>query len=129
MFIITLHLFFDSLVISIVRFDFLRDVTVYTKDTSAVDEDLGKDVEDAVVNFSGWWEHEGDECHDDATGEEGDGGPLFEFRFHVSLLTLIAFFIGDAVVTFDDVGREDGVFLLPTKKHQRGESLVPYVIL
>ena len=46
MLIITLHLFFDSLVISIVRFDFLRDVTVYAEDTSAVDEDLSEDVED-----------------------------------------------------------------------------------
>ena len=46
MLIITLHLFFDSLVISVVRFDFLRDVTVYAEDTSAVDEDLSEDVED-----------------------------------------------------------------------------------
>ena len=43
---ITLHLFFDSLVIVVIFLDFLRDVTVYSKDTSAVDEDLGKDVED-----------------------------------------------------------------------------------
>lgn len=74
MFIMMLHLFLFSLVISIVRFDFLRDVTVYTKDTSAVDKDLGEDVKDAVMNFAGRWEHKGDECHDDATGEEDDGG-------------------------------------------------------
>ena len=34
------------------------------------------------MDFAGWWEHEGDECHDDATGEKDDGCPLFEFRFH-----------------------------------------------
>lgn len=55
-----------------------------------------------------------------------DGGPFFVFRFHVSLLTLIAFFIGDAVVTFDDASGMDGVFLpSKRKRHQRGESLVP----
>ena len=32
-----------------------------------------------------------------------DGDPFFVFRFHVSLLTFIAIFIGDAVVTLDDV--------------------------
>ena len=82
MFMMTLHLFLFSLVIVIIFLDFLRDVTVYSKDTSAVDEDLGKDVEDRVVDFAGRWEHEGDECHDDATGKEDDGSPLFEFRFH-----------------------------------------------
>lgn len=34
------------------------------------------------MDFAGRWEHEGDECHDDATGKEDDGSPLFEFRFH-----------------------------------------------
>lgn len=74
MLMITLHLFFDSLVIVVIFLDFLRDVAVYAKDASAVDEDLGEDVEDTVVDFAGWWEHEGDECHDDATGEKDDGG-------------------------------------------------------
>ena len=46
MFMMTLHLFLFSLVIVVILLDFLRDVTVYSKDTSAVDEDLGKDVED-----------------------------------------------------------------------------------
>ena len=69
-----LRLFFDSLVIVVIFLDFLRDVAVYAKDASAVDEDLGEDVEDTVVDFAGWWEHEGDECHDDATGEKDDGG-------------------------------------------------------
>lgn len=78
----TLHLFLFSLVIVVIFLDFLRDVTVYAKDTSAVDKDLGEDVEDAVVDFAWRWEHEGDECHDDATGEKDDGGPLFEFWFH-----------------------------------------------
>ena len=82
MFMMTLHLFLFSLVIVVILLDVLRDVTIYSKDTSAVDEDLGEDVEDRVVDFSGWWEHEGDECHDDATGEKDDGCPLFEFRFH-----------------------------------------------
>ena len=58
-----------------------------------------------------------------------DGGPFFELRFHVSLLTLIAFFIGDAVVTLDDVGGEDGVFLLPNrKKAPTSVSLVPWLL-
>ena len=82
MLMMTLHLFLFSLVIVVIFLYFLRDVTVYAKDTSAVDEDLGKDVEDWVVDFAGRWEHEGDECHDDATGKEDDGSPLFEFRFH-----------------------------------------------
>ena len=46
MFMMTLHLFLFSLVIVAIFLDFLRDVTVDSKDTSAVDEDLGKDVED-----------------------------------------------------------------------------------
>lgn len=82
MLIITLHLFLFSLVIVVVFLDFLRDVTVDAKDASAVDEDLGEDVEDAVVDFSGRWKHEGDECHDDATGEKDDSCPFFEFGFH-----------------------------------------------
>ena len=82
MLMMTLHLFLFSLVIVVIFLYFLRNVTVYAKDTSAVDEDLGEDVEDSVVDFSGRWEHEGDEGHDDATGEEDDGGPLFEFRVH-----------------------------------------------
>ena len=45
MLMITLHLFFDSLVIVVIFLDFLRNVTVYAKDTSAVDEDLGEDEE------------------------------------------------------------------------------------
>ena len=53
MLMITLHLFFDSLVIVVIFLDFLRDVTVYAKDASAVDEDLGEDVEDTVVDFAG----------------------------------------------------------------------------
>ena len=74
MFMMTLHLFLFSVVIVVIFLDFLRDVTVYSEDTSAVDENLGKDVEDAVVDFSGRWKHEGDECHYDATGEKDDGG-------------------------------------------------------
>ena len=49
----TLHLFFDSLVIIVWRFviyiavfNLVVDVRINAKDTSAVDEDLGKDVED-----------------------------------------------------------------------------------
>ena len=82
MLIITLHLFLFSLVIVVIFLYFLRDVTVYAKDTSAVDKDLGEDEEDRVVDFARRWEHEGDECHDDATGEKDDGCPFFEFRFH-----------------------------------------------
>lgn len=108
--IITLHLFFDSLVIIVWRFvvyvavlNLLVDVGINAEDGAAIDQNLGEDVEDAVVDFAGRWKHEGDECHDDSTGEKDDGCPFFEFGFHVSLLTLIAFFIGDAVVTLDDV--------------------------
>ena len=82
MLMMTLHLFLFSLVIVVIFLYFLRNVTVYAKDTSAVDEDLGEDVEDRVVDFARWWEREGDECHDDATGKEDDGCPFFEFRFH-----------------------------------------------
>ena len=59
-------------------FNLVVDVAVYAEDGAAVDEDLGEDVEDAVVDFSGRWKHEGDESHDDATGEEDDGGQFFE---------------------------------------------------
>ena len=52
----------------------LRDVAVDAEYGAAVDKDLCEDVEDTVVDFAGWWEHEGDECHDDATGEKDDGG-------------------------------------------------------
>ena len=61
MLMITLHLFFDSLVIVEVFLDFLRDVTVYSEDTSAVDEDLGEDVEDAVVDFTRRGHQQGNE--------------------------------------------------------------------
>ena len=53
MLMMTLHLFLFSVVIVVIFLDFLRDVTVYAKYTSAVDEDLGEDVEDAVVDFAG----------------------------------------------------------------------------
>ena len=82
MLMMTLHLFLFSLLIIVIFLYFLRNVTVYAKDTSAVDEDLGEDEEDRVVDFARRWEHEGDECHDDATGEKDDGSPFFEFRFH-----------------------------------------------
>ena len=89
MLMMTLHLFFDSLVIIVWRFvvyvailDFLVDVGINAEDGAAVDEDLGEDVEDAVVDFARRWKHEGDECHDDSTGEKDDGCPLFEFWFH-----------------------------------------------
>ena len=45
MLIITLHLFLFSLVIVVIFLYFLRNVTVYAKDTSAVDKDLGEDEE------------------------------------------------------------------------------------
>ena len=51
--IITLHLFFDSLVIIVWKFviyvavfNLVVDVRINTEDGAAVDEDLGKDVED-----------------------------------------------------------------------------------
>ena len=62
MLIITLHLFLFSLVIIVWRFvvyvailDFLVDVGINAEDGAAVDENLGEDVEDAVVDFSGRW--------------------------------------------------------------------------
>ena len=62
MLIITLHLFFDSLVIIVWRYvvcvavlNLLVDVGINAEDGAAVDEDLGEDVEDAVVDFSGRW--------------------------------------------------------------------------
>ena len=48
MLMMTLHLFLFSLVIVVIFLYFLRNVTVYAKDTSAVDEDLGEDVEDCA---------------------------------------------------------------------------------
>ena len=82
MLMMTLHLFLFSLVIVVIFLYFLRDVTVYAKDTSAVDEDLGEDEEDRVVDFAGRWHQQGNKGEDDATGEKDDGCPLFEFRFH-----------------------------------------------
>ena len=62
MLMMTLYLFFDSLVmivggfiVYVVVFNLLINVGIDAKDTSAVDEDLGEDVEDAVVDFSGRW--------------------------------------------------------------------------
>ena len=62
MLMMTLHLFFDSLVIIVWRFvvyvailDFLVDVGINAEDGAAVDEDLGEDVEDAVVDFAWRW--------------------------------------------------------------------------
>ena len=53
MLIMTLHLFFDSLVIIVWRFvvcvavfNLVVDVGINAEDGAAVDEDLGKDVED-----------------------------------------------------------------------------------
>ena len=82
MFMMTLHLFLFSLVIVVIFLDFLRDVTVYAKDASAVDEDLGEDVEDRVVDFARRWHQQGNKGEDDAEGEKDDGCPFFEFRFH-----------------------------------------------
>ena len=56
------------------------DVAVYAEDGAAVDEDLGEDVEDRVVDFARRWKHKGDECHDDATGEKDDGCPFLDSR-------------------------------------------------
>ena len=90
MLMITLHLFFDSLVIVVIFLDFLRDVTVYAKDASAVDEDLGEDVEDRVVDFARRWHQQGNKGEDDAEGEKDDGCPFFDgcracrSRFHCS---------------------------------------------
>ena len=89
MLIMTLHLFFDSLFIIVWRFavyvavfNLVVDVIINAEDGAAVDKNLGEDVEDAVVDFAGRWKHEGDECHDDTTGEKDDSCPLFEFGFH-----------------------------------------------
>ena len=82
MLMMTLHLFLLSLVIVVIFLYFLRNVTVYAKDTSAVDEDLGEDEEDRVVDFARRWHQQGNKGEDDAEGEKDDGCPLFEFRFH-----------------------------------------------
>ena len=90
MLIITLHLFLFSLVIVVIFLYFLRNVTVYAKDTSAVDEDLGEDVEDRVVDFARRWHQQGNKGEDDADGEKDDGCPSFDgcracrSRFHCS---------------------------------------------
>ena len=62
MLIITLHLFFDSLVIIVWRFviyvavfNLVVDVGINAEDGAAIDENLGEDVEDAVVDFAGRW--------------------------------------------------------------------------
>ena len=58
----TLHLFFDSLVIIVWRFviyvavfNLVVDVGINAEDGAAIDQNLGEDVEDAVVDFSGRW--------------------------------------------------------------------------
>ena len=68
MLMMTLHLFLFSLVIVVIFLYFLRNVTVYAKDTSAVDEDLGEDVEDRVVDFARRWHQQGNKGEDDAEG-------------------------------------------------------------
>ena len=54
------------------------DVTVDTKYRAAVDEDLGEDVEDAVVDFARREHQQGHEGEDDAEGEENDGGQFLD---------------------------------------------------
>ena len=55
---------------------------VDTEDAAGVDEDLGEDVEDAVVDFARREHQQGHEGEDDAEGEKDDGCPLFEVGFH-----------------------------------------------
>lgn len=66
MLMMTLHLDFFSLVIVLIFLDFLRDVTVYAKYTSAVDEDLSEDIKNRVVDFTGRRHQEGYEGEDNA---------------------------------------------------------------
>ena len=89
MLMMTLHLFLFSLVIIVWRFviyvavlDFLVDVGINAEDGAAVDEDLGEDVEDAVVDFAGRWHQQGNKGEDDAEGEKDDGCPFLKFWFH-----------------------------------------------
>lgn len=86
----TLHLFFDSLVINVWRFivyiavlNLLIDVGIYAKDTSAINKDLCEDVEHRVMDFSRRWHQQGDKSEDDAETEEHDGGELLEVRIPV----------------------------------------------
>lgn len=69
MLMITLHLFLFSFVMGIVVFKFGCDVRIYSEDGTAVDENLCENVEDAVVDFTRRWHHQGDEREDDAEGE------------------------------------------------------------
>ena len=52
------------------------NVTLYSEDTSAVDKDLGEDVEDGVVYFARRRYQKGHEGEDDTEGKEHDGGPF-----------------------------------------------------
>lgn len=80
MLMITLHLLFFSFVMMMVIFDTLGDVAVDAEDTTAVDENLGEEVEHRVMNLSRRGHSEGDECHHYASCQEHDGGKLLEIR-------------------------------------------------
>ena len=89
MLMMTLHLFFDSLVIIVWRFfvcvavlSLLVDVGINAEDGAAIDQNLGEDVEDAVVDFSGRWHQQGNKGEGDAEGEKDDGCPFLKFGFH-----------------------------------------------
>lgn len=58
------------------------DDNVDAEDAAGVDEDLGEDVEDAVVDFAGRGEEQCYEGEDDAEDEHRYGGVFFESGFH-----------------------------------------------
>lgn len=60
------------------------DDDVDTEDAAGVDEDLGEDVEDAVVDLAGRGKEQCYEGEDNAEDEHRDGGVFFEFEFHTA---------------------------------------------
>lgn len=56
----------------------LADVGINATDRATIDEDLGEDVDDAVVNLARWWKEESYESHRHTSDEEDDGRELLE---------------------------------------------------
>lgn len=56
-----------------------RDRGRQSQDATTVDENLGEDEENWIVDFTGRWHQKGNEGEDDAEGEEHDGGQFLEW--------------------------------------------------
>lgn len=48
------------------------------EDATRINQNLCENEEHLLVNLTRRWQEEGDECHDDASDEERDGGQFLE---------------------------------------------------